>query len=67
MIFGPKKFTLKFGKVKFLTSLPQIVLHVIKKSFEGTIWMEKTIEIHLPRYEIAQPSPHYWTAKYIKE
>ena len=35
IIFRKIKFTLKTENVKFLTSLPQVVLQDIKKSFEG--------------------------------
>ena len=28
----------------------------MKKSFEGAYWHAKTIKIHLPHYEIPQPS-----------
>ena len=52
MIFKTENF-------KYLTSLPQVVLQDIKKNpFRGLIGMQKTIEVHLPHYEIPQPSPH---------
>ena len=39
--FWTKKFTLKTEKVKFLTSLPQVVLQDTKKSFERAHWDAK--------------------------
>ena len=43
-----------------MIALPQVFLKDIKKSFEGAHWDAKTIEIHLPHYEIPQLSPHYY-------
>ena len=56
--FWNKKFTLKTENVKFLTSTPQDVLQGIKNPLRWLIGMQKSIEIHLPHYEIPQPSPH---------
>ena len=56
-----KIFTFKTENVQFLTSQLWVVLHDVKKSFEGAHLDVKTIEIHLPHYEIPQLSPHYCT------
>ena len=54
-----EKFTLKTEYFKFLTSPPQVVAQDIKKDhLRGLIGMQKTIEIHLPHYEIPQLLPH---------
>ena len=39
--FWTKQYPLKTENVKFLTSLPQVVLQYIKKSFEGAHWDAK--------------------------
>ena len=41
LIFGLKKFTLKTENINILTSLPQVVLQDIKRSFEGAHWDAK--------------------------
>ena len=50
--FWTKKFTLKTENVNFMTSLPQVFLQDIKRSFEGAQSDAKTIEIQ-------QPWPYY--------
>ena len=50
LILGVKK-SLKTENVKFLTSLPQVVLKDMKKSFEGTHLVAKN-------YRIPESSPH---------
>ena len=49
---------LKPQEIKFLASPPQVVLQGIKSPLWGLMGMQKTLEIHLPQYEIPQPSPH---------
>ena len=39
--FWTKKLTLKTENVKLLTSLPQVILQDIKKSFKGAYWSAK--------------------------
>ena len=39
--FWAEKFTLKTENVKFLTSLPQVFLQDVEKSFEETLWDAK--------------------------
>ena len=44
---------------------PQVVLQDVKNPLRGLIRMQKSIEIHLPYYEIPQLSPHYpWCTLY---
>ena len=54
--FWTQELTLKTENVKILTTLTRVVSQGIKKSFEEVNWDTKSIEIHLPHYEIPQPS-----------
>ena len=59
--FWTRKFTLKTENIKFLTTLPRVVLQDTKYLLGGLIWLQKTIEINLPQYKIPQLSPRQHT------
>ena len=59
LIFSLKTWLWKLDMVNFWLRSIKLSYKIWKKSLRKLIWMQKSIEFHLPHYEIPQLSSHY--------